>query len=138
MSVQAERSVFLCTCPLSQLQLTERAIHSVLPAQLEEGTEVYAINEILTSYSFVRRAIPCRYLPSRLRHSGRYPPVLPLYSLVLGQYFIHILEVFTRRSTYTVLAVLNIVTSVHHTTPPSSLVHINSAALILWTAARMA
>ena len=77
MSVQAERSVFLCTCPLSQLKLTERAIHSVLPAQLKEGTEVYAMNEILTSYSFVRQAIPCGYLP-----------VLPLYSLLLGQYFI--------------------------------------------------
>ena len=59
-----------------------------MPTQLEEGTEVYAINEIPTSYSFVRRAIPCGYLPSRLRHSGRYPPVLPWYSLVLGQYFI--------------------------------------------------
>ena len=89
MSGQAEQSVFLCTCPLSQLKLTERAIHSVLPAQLEEGTEVYAINEIPTSYSFVRWAIPCGYLTSRLQRSGRYPPVLPLYSLVLGQYFIH-------------------------------------------------
>ena len=29
---QAEQSVFLCTCPLSQLYLSERAIHSVLPA----------------------------------------------------------------------------------------------------------
>ena len=29
-----------------------------MPAQLEEGTEVYAINEIPTSYSFV----PCGYL----------------------------------------------------------------------------
>ena len=45
MNDQAERSVFLCTCPLSQLKLSERAIHSVLPAQLKEGTEVYAINE---------------------------------------------------------------------------------------------
>ena len=61
---QAERSVFLCIC--------------VLPTELVEGTEVYAINEIPTSYSFLRRAIPCGYLP-----------VLPLYSLVLGQYFIH-------------------------------------------------
>ena len=27
-----------------------QCIHSVLPAQLKEGTEVYAINEISTSY----------------------------------------------------------------------------------------
>ena len=49
-----------------------------MPAQLEEGTEVYVINEIPTSYSFVRRAIPCGYLPTLL-----------LYTLVLDQYFIH-------------------------------------------------
>ena len=63
MSGQAERSEFLCTCLLGQLKLTERAIHSVLPGQLKEGTEVCAINEIPTSYSFVCRAIPCGYLP---------------------------------------------------------------------------
>ena len=57
--------------------MTEQAIQSVLPAQLKKGTEECAINEILTSYSFVRRAI-----------LGRYWPVLPLYSLVLRQYFI--------------------------------------------------
>ena len=51
MSGQAEWSIFL------------RAIHSVLPAQLKEGTEVYAINEILTSYSFVRWAGIRRYCP---------------------------------------------------------------------------
>ena len=88
MSGQAEQSVFLCTCPLSRLKLTERAIHSVLPAQLKKGMKVYAINEILTSYSFVRRAILYRYLPSELRCSSRYQPVLPLQSLILGQYFI--------------------------------------------------
>ena len=40
-----------------------------MPAQLEEGTEVYAINEIPTSYSFVRRAIPCRYWYCPCTHS---------------------------------------------------------------------
>ena len=72
MSGKAERFVLLCTCPLSQLQLTGQAIHSVLPAQLKKGTKVYAVNEIPTLYSFIRRAIPFGYLL-----------VLPLYSLVL-------------------------------------------------------
>ena len=49
---------------------------SVLSAQLEKGTEVYAINEIMISYSLVRREIPCRYLS-----------VLLMCSFVLGQYF---------------------------------------------------
>ena len=43
--------------------MTGRAIHSVLPAPLKEGTEVYAINEIPTSYSFVRRAGIRQYCP---------------------------------------------------------------------------
>ena len=32
------------------------------PVQLEKRTEVYAINETLSLHSFVRRAIPPRYL----------------------------------------------------------------------------
>ena len=40
-----------------------------MPAQLKKGTEVYAINEIPTSYSFVRYC--------------------PAYERVRGQYFIH-------------------------------------------------
>ena len=71
MSVQAEQPIFLCTCLLSQLKLSERAIHSVLPAQLKEGTEVYVINEIPTSYLFVRRPIPCGYLPERRKPFGQ-------------------------------------------------------------------
>ena len=60
-----------------------------MPAQLKEGTKVYAINEIPTSYSFLRQAIPCGYLPVQQSCEGTGNTVLPLYSLVIGQYFIH-------------------------------------------------
>ena len=53
------------------LLLTEQAIHSVLPAQLNKGTEVNAINEIPTSYSFARRTIRCGYLPLTALPSGQ-------------------------------------------------------------------
>ena len=65
-----------------------RSHGSVMPTELEKDTEVHAINETPISYSFVRRAILCRYLPSRLHRSGRYQPVLPANALVLSQYFI--------------------------------------------------
>ena len=58
MSVQVERSVFLGIACSAEGRYGAGSRNMQLP-----GTEVYAINEISTSYSFVRRAIPGRYLP---------------------------------------------------------------------------
>ena len=50
----------------------EVRISVYMPAQLKEGAEVYAINEIPTSYSFVYRAIKCGYLAQRQSHVGLF------------------------------------------------------------------
>ena len=55
MSIQAEQSVFLCTI---HIKLIERAIHIVLPAQLKEGVEVYAINTDLVLVRMSGMRIP--------------------------------------------------------------------------------
>ena len=71
-------SPYFCVhCCSTLVDWAGKTRYGVLPARLKKGMDVYAINEIPTLYSFVRRAIPCGYLP-----------VLSLYSLVLGQYFI--------------------------------------------------
>ena len=72
---QAEQSIFLCTCPLSQLYLSEWAIHSVLPAYLKVGPGV--CNKIMKyrhrtrSYAGQYRAGIRRYCPCT--HSYSYP-----------------------------------------------------------------